>query len=770
MFKKFMSLLASVAVLATMTATTVSAAPAFTLTASASPSSFNPATDSTTITLTADADVQELYAYVLYPNYQLYILKNHVAMTAGTTTVTWYGRTGNTPTGAVLADGTYTVKAFAKNNNIIVGVAQASIEITSAQNPDAPAITDLKVDPISFLGNGVGSTEISFTTSDSANLTATVKKAQTGGGYTTVRTFTGYTGSSHSAGSYTIAWDGTDSDGSYVSVGAYLVEVTATNANGSDTETTTVSVGQSPQSDIIKNFSIDPSTTWDPSEENLQIDFELAEEVDSLKIEARKGTLTVEILEDENVDNDDYEEEWDGTDEDGDYVSGGSWNIFVVADGQSISLPIVIAYEEPEVSSAFVTKDSIDPTKDEFTTLVYKVDTASDVTVEVYKGTHREVTLVDEEPVSKNKWYTASFDGLDEDGAEVDEGTDWKFKITVQNSTDDDVQSTYFVSFKVDEDEVSSGKANVTNDVLAPAVYDDNASSSLELSYCLDEDADVFAAIYKGTSAGSNAKIELLDYVAQSTGCHTLSWNGKDKNNKVLDDGMYTYKVISRTTGSKKDNETGKFVIGNAGTTTVTPPPVGGDYSCAMYVDMFNADGTELCDAAGWVTARGIFHGYPNGSFMPYQNITRAEVLKVVLEAFEAVLLPANGSSLGFSDLNPYAWYITYLRTAQFYGLLEGYEDGTAKPEKNITRVEALKFVLEASEIFTGQLLTGGVASYADVDYTKWYAQYVGAAYTYQLFDANYYGSQAYLHPSQLAQRGEIALMLYRLNKAGFIK
>ncbi|MFA6917975.1 MAG: FlgD immunoglobulin-like domain containing protein [Candidatus Gracilibacteria bacterium] len=779
MFKKIVSLLASVAVLATMTATTVSAA-TLQMTVSASPSTFNPAkSESTAITLTTNIAVPDMYAYALNrATYEVHVfpVMNHVAVSAGTRTFTWYGRSGNTSTGTVLADGQYILSFYAKTANTptagLMGYSQSIVVLDSTQTPQgAPVISGFSVNPTSFMPNGGGSTLVSFTTNVSANLTVVVEKEQVNGGYATVNNI-GNTNTQQPAGSYSVAWDGKDSTGATVASGKYSIRVTATNSAGTITQRGDVTVGQTSESTTITNFTLDPSATWDPSDDVLQIDFELNNEVDSLTIEARKGNSTVEILDDSNVDNDDYEEEWDGTDEDGDYVSGGLWSIVIIADGQSVTRDITIAYEQPNVNASFVTKESFDPTKDESTTLVYKVDTASVVTVEVYQGTHREATLIDEQSVSKNKWYSVEFDGVDENGDEVDEGSDYKFKITAQNSTDDDVKSTQFVNFSVEEDEVSTGKSNVTNDVLAPAIYDDTQASNLELSYCLDESAEVFAAIYKGTSAGSNAKIELMDYVGQTAGCHTVSWNGKDKDNKTLDDGMYTYKVISRTENGKKDNEVGKFVIGNAGGTSVTPrPDPGSEYSCSMYIDLYNAEGTELCDAVGWVTERGIFHGYTNGAFMPYQNITRAEVLKVVLEAFEATLFPANGSNLGFSDLNPYGWYMTYLRTAQFYGMLEGYQDGTAKPENNINRVEALKFVLEASETFTGQLLTGGTASYADVDFGKWYAKYVGAAYTYQLFDTDFsYGNRAYLHPTQLVQRGEFALMLYRLNKAGFIR
>lgn len=666
MFKKFMSLLATVAVLTTMTAVNVSSAATGTLSVSVSDSTFDPADGSVTINVTSTVNEETLYVYVLYPAYQLYILADHIQMTAGTKSYTWYGRTGNSSTGTILPDGDYTVKVF-------------------AENPD-----------------------------NSAQTTITLNYSGTG-----------------------------DDDDDDIGCGS----------NG-----------------VIENFCIDPSGTWDPSDEELQIDFELnKDDIDDVTIEAQKGNKDVEIYDDSNLDADDYSEEWNGEDDDGDYVSSGDWEIVITADGDEVRLPLTIAYEQPEITEAFVTKTSFDNTIDEYTTLVYKVDNDAVVTVEVYDGTHREITLVDEEDVEKNDWNTVVFDGFDDDDDELDEG-DYTFKITAENSNGGTDGVPEEVDFEIEEDDVSNDVSNVTNDSMEPVIFDDEEVSSLDLDYCIDEDAEVFAAIYKGTSAGSSPKIELVDYIDQSKGCHTISWDGKDDDNDKLSDGIYSYKIISKD-GSKKDTEIGRFVIGDGGNGKSTPkPPTGGKYSCSMYNDMYNLAGTELCDAVGWATSRGIVHGYPNGTFGPYQNIKRVEVLKVILKAFQTMLLPANGSNLGFKDLNPYGWYMTYVRTAQFYGMLEGYGDGTARPETNINRVQALKFVLEASEAFTGQLLIGGKAPYVDVDYTKWYAQYVGASYTYQLFDLNSAGSQYYLHPSQLAKRGEIILMLYRLNKAGFLK
>ena len=44
---------------------------------------------------------------------------------------------------------------------------------------------------------------------------------------------------------------------------------------------------------------------------------------------------------------------------------------------------------------------------------------------------------MDEETLSEEDWHTVVWDGTDEDGDEVDEDNDWKFRITAENPIDD---------------------------------------------------------------------------------------------------------------------------------------------------------------------------------------------------------------------------------------------------------------------------------------------------------------------------------------------
>jgi len=140
-------------------------------------------------------------------------------------------------------------------------------------------------------------------------------------------------------------------------------------------------------------------------------------------------------------------------------------------------------------------------------------------------------------------------------------------------------------------------------------------------------------------------------------------------------------------------------------------------------------------------------------------------------------MLPSNGTNLGFRDVDPNAWYMTYARTAKFYGMLHGYLNQTeARLANNINRVEFLKFVLEASDAFTVWETPGYERSYyADVNANDpthdWFFDYAGVARTYGLYNETYDTTtgERFLNPGSLVQRGEVALVLYRMSKAGLL-
>lgn len=81
--------------------------------------------------------------------------------------------------------------------------------------------------------------------------------------------------------------------------------------------------------------------------------------------------------------------------------------------------------------------------------------------------------------------------------------------------------------------------------------------------------------------------------------------------------------------------------------------------------------------------------GYDDGTIRPNANITRAEVATIFFR-----LLTDDSREKYWSDQNPYsdisagAWYNNAVSTMTRAGVLTGYDDGTFRPNANITRAE----------------------------------------------------------------------------------
>ena len=87
------------------------------------------------------------------------------------------------------------------------------------------------------------------------------------------------------------------------------------------------------------------------------------------------------------------------------------------------------------------------------------------------------------------------------------------------------------------------------------------------------------------------------------------------------------------------------------------------------------------------LAAAGVVKGYPDGTFRPNNTVTRAEFIAMLMR----VIGEAGGSS-EFADVQGH-WAEKYIAKATAYGYLSGYPDGTFRPDANITRAEALKVV-----------------------------------------------------------------------------
>lgn len=110
--------------------------------------------------------------------------------------------------------------------------------------------------------------------------------------------------------------------------------------------------------------------------------------------------------------------------------------------------------------------------------------------------------------------------------------------------------------------------------------------------------------------------------------------------------------------------------------------------------------------AVSTMTKAGIVDGYPDGTFRPDAPITRAEMAKII-----SLFAKLDKSESRFSDIAGH-WAEAYIRLAAGNGWIAGYPDGTFGPQRNITRAETatmINRVLDRVPSEESHLLSRGV-------------------------------------------------------------
>lgn len=94
---------------------------------------------------------------------------------------------------------------------------------------------------------------------------------------------------------------------------------------------------------------------------------------------------------------------------------------------------------------------------------------------------------------------------------------------------------------------------------------------------------------------------------------------------------------------------------------------------------------------------KGYITGYGDGSLGLNNKITRAEFATIIARAVEAQensISTIRYVDSGFKDVNPVAWYNPYVVIASTRGIINGYPDGTFKPDKDVSYQEAITMLV----------------------------------------------------------------------------
>lgn len=146
----------------------------------------------------------------------------------------------------------------------------------------------------------------------------------------------------------------------------------------------------------------------------------------------------------------------------------------------------------------------------------------------------------------------------------------------------------------------------------------------------------------------------------------------------------------------------------------------------------------------------GYLSGYEDGTFRPDAEITRAETAAVIAK-ISSHYDPAQAYSASYTDMADAEWSVNYVGFAEQQRLVTGYIDGTFKPETAITRAE---FAVMISRYLN--LSPDDGCGFADTQ-GHWAAGYIAALQ--RLGAVQGYPDQLF-HPDQTITRAEVVKVI----------
>lgn len=597
------------------------------------------------------------------------------------------------------------------------------------------------------------STYVYFTLTQSANVSVYIEK---NGEMINTIMGTQYKAS----GTHYVAWDGLDSFNEKVSHGTYEYYVHAQGTFGSETAQGYVGVAYDdevpgPMPQITDDYaSPDP---FDPGTQNTYIYYTLNTDAD-VDIEIYKGSSVIrELAKNQSVSSGNNAKMWTGRDGDGEMVPSGVYTYKITAEndsGKESKTGTVLVehesseFEDPQITGAFLSPVKFNPSEGEYTTVHYDLNTCAYVGMKVYRTSDNKLvrTILSSEYQCEGS-HDKIWNGRNDENKIVADGY-YDIKISAINieGSDLDTKTAEVVDDEEDDDDPVYDVPKLTNALASPEVfdpYDERTKLKFGLNTCADVTIEV-------RDRYNDLVYEVLDNRELCEGTHHYYWDGRDGNNRYLREDEYEFYI-------RAENNKGYDVERVDVEIDYDKHIVDENERCGGYLDVSRND--PYCEAIEYVKSRGIFDGYPDGYFRPYQGINRAETTKVVLRGFDYPLLPADGTNLGFWDVIPEAWYMPYLRTAVSYGnIIQGYPDGSFQPARIVNRVELLKIFLKSAKV---ALPNCTVQPYRDTPIqadTEWYMDYVCYSKMHQLMDTDYYNN---FNPAKPITRGDVAMLFY---------
>ncbi len=318
--------------------------------------------------------------------------------------------------------------------------------------------------------------------------------------------------------------------------------------------------------------------------------------------------------------------------------------------------------------------------------------------------------------------------GIDEDDFDISSGTDNEIYGYTNNNN-----GNYILSLNGSATDTSysvrlEADGYVANTFSTESLEDDTTykSLSMKFAYKVKVTGSNGTVITNATVKAGNSLGTLCYYIGSGYyGC-AVPVSDTSTQFKVT---ASKYKTYYANFGSDRDDQTDSQLTSNA---ELTYDPTG----CYSPFDDISGHWAESVIES--LYCRGIVSGRSDYRFEPDSTITRAEFLKIAL--LNAGYSPSGYNGETFNDVYSSDWYYSYISLAEDHDFINGYEDGSFKPNNSINRAEALTILIRiAGQTLYG--FDSSDLPFWDVSVDDWYAYATIIAYQDDIVDGYSDGS-----------------------------
>lgn len=158
------------------------------------------------------------------------------------------------------------------------------------------------------------------------------------------------------------------------------------------------------------------------------------------------------------------------------------------------------------------------------------------------------------------------------------------------------------------------------------------------------------------------------------------------------------------------------------------------------------------------LASNSVISGYPDGLFRPQDYVTRGAMAKFIKNGYN---FSTNTSCGNFPDVPPSNTFYNEITTLKCYGVIQGYPDGYFRPDENVSRGAAMKFVINGLRKIKNDddylRYYGSDQRFPDLPPSHTFYEYIMAAWNNSIVNGF---PDGYFRPENTTTRGEMSKMV----------